>query len=328
VSLWLAAAAWGIEACVGWPDRLYRRISHPVVWIGALIAALDARWNRSGDSATRRVLLGAACTVTVVGVCTAIAWAITRLLPDTLPGVAIEALLASALIASRSLYTHVKAVADPLVAGDTPAARRAVAMIVGRDPDALDEAGVSRAALESLAENASDGVVAPVLFAALFGLPGIAAYKAINTLDSMIGHRTERHLLFGRVAARLDDVVNLVPARLTALLLVLAGGTAVSPSPLRSDARAHRSPNAGWPEGAMAQALAVRLSGPRRYAGASADAVADTRAHAAAVADEPWLNASAADPLGTDVRRGLRLYVRTLALGGALLAVLAMLVHV
>ena len=193
-----------------------------------------------------------------------------------------------------------------------PAAKRAVAMIVGRDLDDRP-APIARAALESLAENASDGIVAPVFWAAVAGLPGIAAYKAINTLDSMIGHRSERHALFGRVAARLDDLVNLPASRLTALLFLLAA----PPNKgrvwrvIRRDARRHRSPNAGWPEAAMAGALDVRLSGPRRYHGVESP--------------EPWLNETARDPAPRDLTAGLRLYRRAmLMLGLALAAMLAL----
>ncbi len=182
--------------------------------------------------------------------------------------------------------------AIPLAAGDIDAARQAVSMIVGRDPARLDEAGIARAAIESLAENTSDGVVAPLFWGALFGLPGIAGYKAINTLDSMIGHRNERHEAFGWAAARIDDVANIIPARLTGLLFALTG-----PGPrdallcMVRDARHHRSPNAGWPEAAMAGALGVRLCGPRAYHGE--------------LADEPWLNGSARDPAAADISRAL-----------------------
>jgi adenosylcobinamide-phosphate synthase len=213
-------------------------------------------------------------------------------------------------VAARSLNDHVADVALPLARGDLPAARDAVSQIVGRDPARLDEPGVARAALESLAENASDGVVAPLFWGLLLGLPGIAAYKALNTLDSMIGHRTARHEAFGWASARLDDAANLVPARLTALLLALVsarrGGAFAT---MRSDARRHRSPNAGWPEAAMAGALDVRLSGPRTYADR--------------VAEEPWVNADAPDPGPEDLQRGLALYRRARFVLAAALAVLA-----
>ena len=197
-------------------------------------------------------------------------------------------------------------------AATLPAARVAVSHIVGRDPRRLDAAGVARAALESLSENASDGVVAPVFWGVLLGLPGIAAYKAVNTLDSMIGHRTPRHEAFGWAAARIDDVANLVPARLTGVLIALASGRPRVPlATMWRDAGAHRSPNAGWPEAAMAGALGVRLSGPRVYADR--------------VADEPWLNRGAPDPGAGDLRRGLALYRRAMLLLAAALALLAVL---
>jgi len=185
-------------------------------------------------------------------------------------------------------------------------------MIVGRDPNQLDEAGIARAAIESLAENASDGVVAPVFWGVLFGLPGIIGYKAVNTLDSMIGHHTARHEAFGWAAARIDDIANFVPARLTGLLFVaLAGGErrSTAMSCMRVDARHHRSINAGWPEAAMAGALGVRLCGPRSYHGETAD--------------EPWLNATARDPAAIDITRALETYVGAMFALTLLLVVLA-----
>jgi adenosylcobinamide-phosphate synthase len=257
-------AALALEAAFAWPDRLHRRIGHPVTWIGALIAALERRLNAGPPR--RRLFAGAAVALGVVALAGGVAAIVAVLLPGGWAGVLATGVLAAPLVAGRSLHDHVAAVARPLAAGDLAAARAAVAMIVGRDPERLDAAGVARAALESLAENASDGVVAPLFWGVIFGLPGIAAYKALNTLDSMIGHHSERYEHFGRAAARLDDVANWLPARLTAGLMALA-----SPRPraalavVRRDARHHRSPNAGWPEAAMAGALGVRLSGPRSY---------------------------------------------------------------
>jgi len=303
--------ALAIDAALGWPAALYRRVGHPVTWLGRVIAALDARLNRGEQGETARLRAGAVTVALVVAAAALPALALQAALPAGWLGIALGGVLAWPLVAARSLHAHVAAVARPLQAGDTEGARAAVGMIVGRDPGQLDAAGIARAALESLAENASDGVVAPLFWGALLGLPGIAAYKAINTLDSMIGHRTPRHAAFGRVAARLDDAANLIPARLTGLLIALASG-----HPRRAlrvmarDARRHRSPNAGWPEAAMAGALGVRLSGPRLYA--------------ARVADEPWLNAGAPDPAPDDVRRGLAVYVRAMALAAAALMGLAL----
>lgn len=299
--------ALGIEAVLGWPAALYRRCGHPVTWLGALIAALDRRWNRG----RRRRLKGAAAAALVILLAATAGALLQAALPSGVWGAVLAGVVAWPLIAARSLHDHVAAVARPLALGDLEGARRAVAMIVGRDPAALDEAGVARAALESLAENASDGVIAPLFWGAVAGLPGIAAYKAINTLDSMIGHRTARHEDFGWAAARIDDVANLIPARLTALLVALAGGRfGAAWGVMRRDARHHRSPNGGWPEAAMAGVLGVRLSGPRIYADR--------------VAAEPWLNAGAADPGGAELRRGLAVYRRAVALAAAVFAVVAL----
>ena len=285
------------DALIGWPDGLYRRIGHPVTWLGALIAALERRLNHG----PQRIAKGGLATLLTIAAAALPAWALAEL-----TGPLIAGLLAWPLIAARSLNDHLAAVARPLAAGDLAGARQAVSMIVGRDVTRADPAALSRASLESLAENASDGVIAPLFWLAVAGLPGVAAYKAVNTLDSMIGHRNDRYEQFGKIAARLDDVANLIPARLTALLLALASGSA---KPLRAacaEAHLHRSPNAGWPEAAMASALGVRLSGPRQYG--------------ARVSNEPWLNGSAPDPGAGDIARGLQLYRRALILLAGLLA--------
>ncbi|CAM3162713.1 adenosylcobinamide-phosphate synthase [Paracoccus aminovorans] len=307
-SLTIALVALLADAALGWPDALYRRIGHPVTWLGRLIATLDRRWNRGGH----RILRGALAVLVTVAAAAVPAVLLTRALMPLPFGPVLLGLLAWPLVATRSLDDHVAAVARPLAAGDIPAAKAAAAMIVGRDLDDRP-APIARAALESLAENTSDGVVAPIFWAAVAGLPGIAAYKAINTLDSMIGHMSERHALFGRVAARLDDLVNLPASRLTAALFLLAAppnkGRALRV--IRRDARRHRSPNAGWPEAAMAGALDVRLSGPRRYHGVETP--------------EPWLNEDARDPAPRDLQAGLRLYRRAmLILGMGLTALLAL----
>ena len=305
-TLTVALVALALDALIGWPDALYRRVSHPVVWLGALIAALDRRWNRGGHRVLRG-MLAALVTIAAAGVPAIL---LTRLLMPLPLGPILLGALAWPQIATRSHYDHVAAVARPLAADDMPGAKAAVAMIVGRDLEDRPEP-IARAALESLAENASDGVVAPILWAAIAGLPGIAAYKAINTLDSMIGHMSPRHALFGRFAAKLDDLVNLPAARLTGLLFIAAGWSRNAWAVMRRDARRHRSPNAGWPEAAMAGALGVRLSGPRSYAGVETP--------------EPWLNEGAPDPAPRDLLAGLRLYRRSMVmLGMTLVALLAL----
>lgn len=293
--------ALGLEAIFGWPAALHRRIGHPVTWIGALISRLEQRLNHATSPEKMRLMAGVVTVVIVVLVSTGVAFAVTySFSPIKWPGILISAVFAASLLAGRSLHDHVLAVATPLSADNIGDARHAVAQIVGRDPAALDEAGIARAALESLGENASDGVIAPLFWGLIFGLPGIAAYKAINTLDSMIGYRTARYASFGKFAARLDDVVNWVPARLCAGLLALASlqPRVVVPFIFR-DAQKHRSPNAGWPETAMAAALGCRLSGPRSYDGV--------------IGQQPWLNGEASDPTPGDLLQGLQLYRRMLA---------------
>ena len=287
--------ALGIDCLVGWPDWVFNRIGHPVTWIGALIGGLDRACNRDGDSNLTRRAAGVAVAVGVIAVAAGAGWIATLLLPEGWPGRVLAALLAWPLLAARSLHDHVAAVARPLARGDIAAARQAVGMIVGRDPSTLDAAGVTRASIESLAENCADGIVAPVLWGVVLGLPGIAAYKAINTLDSMIGHRTPQHEAFGWAAARIDDVANLVPARLTGLLFAVVSGRPLAAcTAMLRDAPRHRSPNAGWPEAAVAGALGIRLSGPRIYAGR--------------ISAEPWVNDGAADPQPADLAAALALY--------------------
>jgi adenosylcobinamide-phosphate synthase len=306
--------AMAVDALLGWPSKLFARIGHPVTWLGRLIGAIDTGWNRASDPPALRRAAGVAGALLVIALAVALGWLHQSLLQFLLPRGWIQILLVGVLawplVALRSLHDHVAAVANPLLAGDIAAAREAVSRIVGRDPAALDEAGIARAAIESLAENASDGIVAPVVWGALFGLPGILGYKAINTLDSMIGHRSERHEAFGWAAARIDDVANFIPARLTGFLFVLlASRRSDALSCMTRDAPRHRSPNAGWPEAAMAGALGVRLSGPRIYHGSATD--------------EPWLNEGARDPLTADIVEGLTVYRRAMLLLAGVLAILA-----
>lgn len=303
--IFLVAGAWLLEVIIGWPDWLYKRIRHPVVWIGMLISKLEVMLNHSEVPHAARYALGAVASTIVVAISAAIAWGLTAILPNVWWGYASEILIASSLIASRSLYAHVSAVAQALGSNDICSARYAVSQIVGRDPANLDESGIASASLESLAENASDGVVAPLFWGAVFGLPGLAGYKAINTLDSMIGHRNDRYRAFGGFAARLDDLANLIPARLTGVLIAAASLKPFSFRIMFGDAGKHRSPNAGWPEAAMAGGLGVKLSGPRIYDGNESQ--------------DPWLNQNARNPIGGDVNRGLALYRAAMGLGAALL---------
>ncbi|MCV6593243.1 MAG: adenosylcobinamide-phosphate synthase CbiB [Silicimonas sp.] len=304
--------ALAFDALLGWPDRLYQRIGHPVTWLGRVISWADTRFNREDQSAHTRRRNGRIVAWAIIIAVAALAWGLSALLPGGLAGLICTGLLAWPLVAAKSLHDHVAAVAEPLRVGDLDTARHAISMIVGRDPDQLDAPAISRAALESLAENASDGVIAPLFWGALLGLPGIAVYKAINTMDSMIGYKTPRHVDFGRAAALIDDWANWLPARLTGLLIAWASkarGTAIRT--MRRDARGHRSPNAGWPEAAMAGALAIRLSGPRRYA--------------EGMSDDPFLNPVGSDPTPDDLFRGLRLFRRAVGLAAIGLALWAVL---
>lgn len=246
-----------LDAALGEPDWLWRRLPHPAVVMGRLISALDARLNTGTARKAKGVL-----TLAVLGV---IAGGLGMTL--SLFGTLAEILIAAILLAHRALVDHVAAVADGLRLS-LPAGRRAVAMIVSRDTAEMDRPAITRAAIESAAENLSDGVIAPAFWFLIAGLPGLLIYKMINTADSMIGYRTPRHADFGWAAARMDDVMNILPARLTALLIALPGGVLHQWRAIAADARLHRSPNAGWPEAAMARAIDVALAGPRAYDGA------------------------------------------------------------
>ena len=311
----LAFLALLIEAMVGYPYWVVEGIGHPVIWMGRLIALLDDTLNHESMSRARRQAAGVVSLFIVIAVTAVVAYLLERFLFWLPLGVLFAALPASTLIAQRSLYDHVERVALALEQEDLEAARKAVSRIVGRDPQALDEAGVARAAIESLAENFSDGVVAPALWIAVGGIAGGAIYKAINTADSMIGHRTRRHQAFGWAAARLDDLVNLPASRLSALLLVAAAAATSGASATQAwravirDASHHRSPNAGYPEAAMAGALDLALAGPRAYAGVwVGDAIMGRGRRAATAAD---------------IRAALMLFRRADAMLIGLLAVLA-----
>lgn len=249
------------DAVLGEPKLIWDRLPHPAVLMGRLVGHLDRRFNRGTDLKLKGV--GAAAALVVIGLLTG--WLI-HTLPDF--GI-VEIIVLAILLAQKSLVEHVRAVASGL-RRSLPEGRAAVAMIVGRDTTDMAGPDVARAAIESAAENLSDGVVAPVFWYLILGLPGIVAYKLVNTADSMIGHMTPRYREFGWASARLDDVLNLIPARLTALLIALTHGW-VDPKPVLRDAPKHRSPNAGWPEAALAPVLNVALSGPRSYHGRRKD---------------------------------------------------------
>jgi adenosylcobinamide-phosphate synthase len=308
--LLLLLAALALDIVMGEPAALFAFLPHPVVLVGRAIAWLDRRLNREKRPPSVRRARGVVTVALLVGAAAALGLFLARILAASRFGWAAEILIVAVLLAQKSLFDHVAAVAQALDAGGLFAGRAAVSRIVGRDPESLDEHGVARAAIESLAENFSDGVVAPALYYALFGLPGIFVYKTANTLDSMIGHKTPRHLHFGWAAARLDDLLNLVPARLSGLFLAAAAlvtREAQALPALRTmlrDAKKHRSPNAGWPEAAAAGALGLALAGPRRY-----------RGH---VVDDPWLGDGRARATALDIARALRLYLAACVLQATL----------
>ncbi len=302
------------DALVGEPEALWRRVPHPVALAGRLIGWLDRSWNLESDPPSKRRDRGVAALAVVLIAASAIGSALGGAFGHLgLLGGLLEAGVVGVMLAQRSLHDHVTAVADAFLRDGLSGARHAVSAIVGRDPATLDEAAVCRAAIESTAENFSDGVVAPAFWYLIGGLPGLLAYKALNTADSMIGHRSDRHRHFGWAAARLDDLANWVPARLSALLVVAAAWTMPDGEPaaawrsVRRDADRHRSVNAGWPEAAFAGALGLRLAGPRVYGGTAVE--------------DAWMGDGRTTATPEDIRRALALFRRA-CLGLVVLAVL------
>jgi adenosylcobinamide-phosphate synthase len=297
----ILAAALVLDALFGEMGMLFRILPHPVEALGRLIGAMDRRLNRIDRSDGARLLRGAFTVVVVTGIAGAAGWLIATLARGVPGGWMIEALVAATLLAQRSLYAHVAAVAHALANDGLAGGRRAIRHIVSRDPASMDEQGIARAALESLSENFADAVVAPVFWYAVAGLPGMLAYKAINTADSMIGYRSDHYRAFGKAAARADDVANWIPARLAGLITALAA--ALSGTNARRalhvmwrDAGSHASPNAGWPEAAFAGALGLALGGPRTYPGQG------TKEH--------WIGGDGKRKYGPkEIGRGLKLYI-------------------
>jgi adenosylcobinamide-phosphate synthase len=309
-----AALAILIERYFGYPDALFRIIGHPVQWIGAFIAWLDQTLNTKPDDEIEGLLRGGIAVILLLAATAFPAYMLQDLITEIPGGWLINALIATAFIAQKSMRDHVQDVAHAL-SSSIAAARISVAKIVGRDTTQLDESGIAKAALESLAENTADGIVAPVFWYALLGLPGLIAYKAINTADSMIGHKSDRHLFFGFCAAKLDDLVNLPASRLTTLFFAAAAAFTSTNAAQRSlqsawnDATKHKSPNAGWPEAAMAGALGLKFGGPRAYEDG--------------IVDLPWMGNGRETMNRADIASGLALYDKALWIMFAVLALLA-----
>ena len=308
--LLMLIAGLALDAVIG--EAPFRRVPHPTVLAGRAIAYFDRKLNRESRSEAARKARGVVAVILLVGGAAAAGALAQRLARGSLLGTAVEILLIGSLLAQKSLFDHVAAVGLALEHDGLAAGRAAVRHVVGRDLASLDQHGVARAAIESLAENFSDGVVAPVFWYLVLGLPGLFAYKMANTLDSMIGHQTPRYRSFGWAAARFDDLLNFLPAPISGLLISGAAVFAKGSQPMAAlrvmlrDARKHHSPNAGWPEAAMAGALRLALAGPRRYA--------------SGVVADPWLGEGTARAAAADIARALHLYVLACLLQGGLLA--------
>jgi len=257
-----------IDRLFGWPDFLFRRFSHPVVGIGKLISFFERNLNKTGWSSSLRMATGLLTLIFLMTGLTVLGFLIVLAIPAGTLGILVTSFLVWPFIAAKSLADHVKAVAEPLETNDLPSARQAVSMIVGRNSDNLDSNDIVRAALESLAENTSDGVTAPLFWGVLLGFPGVLIYKLVNTADSMIGYKSDRYRDFGWASARFDDLINYIPARLTSLIYAIISRNTLKVLRITlRDASRHRSPNAGWPETSVAASIGVKLSGPRIYDG-------------------------------------------------------------
>ncbi|MEX0305525.1 MAG: adenosylcobinamide-phosphate synthase CbiB [Leisingera sp.] len=288
-----------LDAVFGEPKWLWSRVTHPAVLMGRLVGFLDCKLNGGASPRTNGVL--AAAALVLCGFITG------KLL--SLPGALVEILIAAILLAQRSLTEHVAAVAKGLQ-NSLAEGRDAVAMIVSRDTADMTAPQAARSAIESGSENMSDGVIAPAFWFLIAGLPGLIIYKMVNTADSMIGYRNARYEDFGWASARLDDLLNLIPARLTGLLIALAGGQLRHWGAIAADARKHRSPNAGWPEAAMARALNTSLAGPRSYDGQ--------------MRDFPWVNADGTKSANAEtINRSVALLWQSWALALALTVAIA-----
>jgi len=304
-----------VEAYVGEARFVFKAVRHPVRIIGDAIGFFDRKLNRADRSEVDRAMRGVLVVALIVGAAFAVGWGVAWLSLNHPLGWIVEFLGLVSLLAARGLYDHVSKVAKAL-RDNVEDARQAVSHIVGRDPDSLDGPGVARAAIETLAENFGDGVVAPVFWYVLFGFPGLLVYKAVNTMDSMIGYRSPKYRAFGMTAARLDDVLNFIPARLAGLFLVFAAAFVPTAKPLAAlrimlrDSKFHRSFNAGWPEGAMAGALGLTLAGPRHYPGTTVN--------------DPWIGDGNAEAGPKDISRGLYLYFVACLINAMWVAAIAM----
>ncbi len=309
---WVLLGALALEGMAGYPDVLWRRIGHPVSWMGRFFDLGEAWLNTRGGNVARDFIGGMVWLFIGAVFVGGAMWLISDALRQISSGWIVEILIMATLIASRSLFSHVRDVRMALEGMGIEVARQKVSLIVGRNTDALEEPAIARATVESLAENASDGVIAPLFWALVAGLPGIAVYKLVNTADSMWGHRNDRYEWFGKSAARLDDLLNLIPARLTGVLFCMAatatGRAGTAFQVMRRDASKHLSPNAGWPEAAMAGAIGRRLGGPRTYQGHLTDGV--------------WLGDGSENVSADDIGHSLRLYLIMVALAATMIVII------
>lgn len=289
------------EICLGWPNIFLKNFSHPVIWIGNLIKLLDNNLNKKEFSHKVKKILGIFTLLIVIFITLFFFKIITIVLQYYFFEEFFYVVIIWSLMCTRSLYSHIIQIFNDLKRNDIIKARYSLSQIVGRDTKKLKKKAIIRASLESLSESTSDGIIAPIFWYFLFGMYGLIIFKIINTLDSMIGYKSKKYLAYGYASAKVDDILNILPSRLTGLIFVsLSFKPFETFKTMISNASKSTSPNAGWPESAFAGALSVRLGGPKTYHGI--------------LNNDKWLNGECSDPTINDLREGIKLYIKSVIL--------------
>jgi len=287
-----------LEICLGWPNILLKNIGHPVIWIGSLINLFDIKLNKKAYTYQTRKIFGFVTLIFTTLATVFFFKIIANILQNLFFVEFIYIILIWSLMCSRSLYNHIIQIANDLEKNDVIKAKKSLSKVVGRDTTNLRKKGIIRASLESLSESTSDGIVAPIFWYFLFGIYGLIIFKTINTLDSMIGYKSKKYLAYGYASAKIDDILNIIPSRLTGLIFVILSSKPKNTFKIMTkNASKSNSPNAGWPESAFAGALSIRLGGPKTYSGISNK--------------NKWLNGECNNPTINDFHEGIKLYLKS-----------------